>query len=69
MIRIVALVCAVLGPCDRDTARNVVMLGEVDSPQTCLWQAQFRAGSVAALQVIAPGERIVFSCEPVRAEE
>ena len=69
MFRIVAFVCAMNSPsCDRDTARNVVFLGEVQSDRACLWNAQLRAGSVAALQAIGRDERIAFVCEPVRLE-
>ena len=67
MFRIVALICALNpAPCDRTSARNVVFLGEVETSHACLMNAQLRAGSVAALQVIGPAERIVFVCEPVK---
>jgi hypothetical protein len=67
MFRIVALVCALnSGPCDRTSARNVVFLGEAETSRACLWSAQLRAGSVAALQALGPSERIVFVCEPVK---
>jgi hypothetical protein len=70
MFHIVALVCAIGGtPCDRDAARNVVSLGEAATSGACLWNAQLRAGSVAALQAIGPGERIVFVCEPAKPED
>lgn len=66
MTRIIALICSLSGPCDRDTARDVVSLGEVASAQSCLWQAQFRAGSVAALANHGDDERIVFKCESAK---
>ncbi len=69
MTRIIALICSLSGPCDRDTARDVVSLGEVASAQSCLWQAQFRAGSVAVLANHGADERVVFECEQLQILE